>query len=261
MGGGGGGGAGASGGGGGGEAGEGWRGARPLSPLSAPTPRRLGSRSPPAPTVPRPARPLLVSRRPRLLALWRAPGCSRRPAPSLCLLTQAPPCTPGPNRTPGVARGLCTPLPGSHCVPRPLSQDHHRGPQPLLLDPSLPTQVPPWTQARCSLDAYLPVLCFSKPRCGPFGPPSPSRDLPSTLGVHPGFPGVIPGSPGLPAAPCLQQAPPALLCPSSPPCNLHFVFTHIPPCSFRPVPAPSRSAPSLCIPSLPVFSRPPFPQL
>lgn len=185
-------------GGGGGEAGEGRRGARPLSPFSAPAPRCLGFGSSLAPTVPRPTRPFLVSRRPRLPALRRASGCSLRLAPSPCFFTRGPLRSPGPSPGPALALQALPwtlsspsaltlpPLPGLEAFPL----HSHRLAKSFPGAPSLPQE----------------PVCF--PSC-----PLVLRPFPCTLTAYPGpsleprlFPQgrstLLPGSLGLPH-PCL----------------------------------------------------------
>lgn len=139
----GGGGAGARGGGGGGEAGEGRRGARRLSSLSAPAPRRLGSRAPPAPTVPRPAGSLVPG---RLSARPAGLGAAAPVPPH-----QAPPAPrafPGPPHAPG-------PAPHARCLRRSREPQAFPGSRPRPQFLPGPPPPPPAGNPACTPGSVL----------------------------------------------------------------------------------------------------------
>lgn len=193
-----------------------------------------------------------MSRRPRLppfgLRLLRAPSLSPHPR-----VAPAPPAPLlGPQALPLYSRCLPGPCLLLECRPRTSA------PAP---GPPEPAQVPSWSTSSSSRGVQdLPLRCFSTPRSAPLGPRPPPQDLPSTPALHSGVRGVV-RDPQASEPRSVQQAPPALLCAPEPRCAVYFVSTHKLVCSFRSVPAPSRIALSLCIPSLPVFSGTPSPQL
>lgn len=237
-----------------------------------------------------------MSRRPRLVALRRASGCSRCPAPSLCFLPQSP-------------LSRFRPFPGPSA-------------RPLTALPSLALRRVPCALAACPgpWNPPPPAQVLPRPLCAPPSFPQHLRPLTCVLTAYPGSTlepgraprgsGFLPGAPGLPLAPFASPTPlwnpwvaplylpktlpgppgPSLLSlepwsscwlflgsslgpqaslppsPAGSPGLLpalapslwcpHFAFTPLPLCSFSSVPAPSRSAPSLYFLSLRVFSAP-----
>lgn len=234
-----------------------------------------------------------MSRRPRLLALRRASGCSRCPAPSLCFLPQSPLSRfrpfPGPSACPltlhsrpwpsGASPALSPPAqaPGNHPTPglpqaRVCSPQFSSAPQAFNLGSHYLPRPYPGARARSSRLFRVPSwspssppgpVCFSSPVVEPLDhPPLPSQDPSWTSRSFFAFAGPLvslltfPGV--LAASPSLPAGSPGLLPPlaSSLWC-LHFAFSPSPLCSFSSVPAPSRSAPSLFFLSLRVSA--PFP--
>lgn len=207
-----------------------------------------------------------MSRRPSLPAPWRAaiPVLPHQASPAP--RPPSGPLSPGPSLHPQRAWGL-TPFFGpqalplhSRCIPRTLSASPNFLPDPLCLSRALPK---PQALAAFLCASLCPqdLLCssVSPSRVWTLVPPTSSQDspwtsrpfspfFPCTPGLWSGFPGHLLGSPSL-------LCPPSFY-PTSPPCVLYFVFTDLPLCSFRPVPALFRSAASLLIPSLPVFQTP-----
>lgn len=197
--------------------------------------------------------------------------------PSPCFLTRPLP-KPGLPRGPSLQALPCTlsvpgdslpsldprPFPYTRCIPRPLSASRNFLPDPPCLSGALPRPQALAAFLRASLGPQ-DLLCssVSPSRVWALVPLRSSQDppwtrrpfsafFPCTPGLWSGFPGHLLGSPSLPPA----LSVPSPFYPTSPLCGLYFVFTHFPFCSFRPVPAPSRSAASLLIPSLPVFQIP-----
>ena len=167
---------------------------RTSEPLLGPRPAPPWLPVVPSPVCPPARPPLLVSRRPRLLALRRASGCSRCPAPSPCFLPQSPLSRfrpfPGPSARPLTLHSRPWPSGASPALSPPAQAPGNHRPPPQVLP--RPVSAPP------SFTQHLrPLTCVLTAYPG------------STLepGRAPGGSGFLPGAPGLPLAPFASPTP------------------------------------------------------